>query len=104
MQDKAFARNLAPEGIAAGSSFRGGDSRFAPPAAIDDRGEAYWARDDSTLVAWLGIAFPRPERLSCAVLREPIVLGQFIASSSMRSPGGAAISAPRNPVRFAYSE
>jgi alpha-L-fucosidase len=80
MRDEAFARDLAREGIATASSFRGSNLRFGPTAACDSRSETYWATDDSTLVAWLGITFPRPERISCAVLREPIVLGQRIAS------------------------
>ncbi len=80
MHDEAFARDLAREGVATASSFRGNDLRFAPGEVCDGRSETYWATDDSTFVAWLGITLPRPERISCVVLREPIVLGQRIAS------------------------
>jgi len=80
MRDKAFARDLAREGVATASSHRGSDSHFAPASACDGVSETYWATDDSTLVAWLGMTLPRPERISCVVLREPIALGQRIAS------------------------
>jgi alpha-L-fucosidase len=42
----------------------------------------------STSPAWLSITLPHPERISCAVLREPIALGQRIVSFVLEVPEG----------------
>jgi alpha-L-fucosidase len=60
LRDKAFSRDLAREGTAT----------------------------SSTSPVGLSITLPRPERISCAVLREPIALGQRIVSFLLEVPDG----------------
>jgi alpha-L-fucosidase len=88
LRDAAFSRDLAREGTADAASVLGNDPRCAPAAAIDKIPSSYWAAQGSTPDVWLSITLLRPERISCAVLREPIALGQRIESFLLEVPDG----------------
>jgi alpha-L-fucosidase len=90
LRENACSRDLTREGTAAASSVLGNEARYAPAAAIDGSSISYWAAKDSTPNVWLSITLPRPETISCAVLREPIALGQRIASFLLEVPDGEA--------------
>jgi alpha-L-fucosidase len=76
--DEAFGFNLAAGAVASASQVRG--AGYEAALTLDGNAATYWAADDETRQAWLGIEFPTSKRVEAVLLREPVSMGQRIKS------------------------
>jgi len=85
LQEFRDAREAIFENRAAGASVRasnvrGKSPRFSEKMMIDGDPETYWATDDDLERAQVMVELPAPSLVSMVTIREPIALGQRIAS------------------------
>jgi alpha-L-fucosidase len=86
--EKAFAHNLASDAHATASEVREGEL-FAAENAIDGRRETFWSpREATTRGCWLEVDFGRETEFNLIELREPITLGQRVATYRIAVPDG----------------
>jgi alpha-L-fucosidase len=78
--DATFARNLAAEADVSASNVRGGDARFSPKNVLKNKGDSYWATDDSVTNAELVFDLGKLVAFNVVRIGEYLPLGQRVDS------------------------
>ena len=73
-----FANDLAQKAKVTASNVRGGDKRFLPENAIDNRRDTFWSTDDDVRTPELVIDLKREVTFNVVRLREYLALGQRV--------------------------
>jgi alpha-L-fucosidase len=88
LRENAFAHDLARGAAAATSSLWSNNPHFGASSAVDGNPDSYWAGGDTGQGASLAITLRAQEVIACAVLGEPISLGQRVSSFHLEIPEG----------------